>query len=90
MLCIQSYNLFMDLDGSLNRFSYTAQTNCKMRIFTEREVRDNWTAGVNAFYNRVNPHTGVNILQDPPAAAGAFTTRRRRSSVARWPGPPPG
>ena len=65
VLCIQSYNLFMDLDGSLNRFSYTAQTNCKMRIFTEREVRDNWTAGVNAFYNRVNPHTGVNILQDP-------------------------
>lgn len=65
VLCIQSYNLFMDLDGALDRFSYTAQSNCKQRIFTEQNVRDNWTAGVQAFYNRVNPYTGVNILQDP-------------------------
>lgn len=65
VLCVQSYNLFMDLDGTNNRFSYTAATNCKQRIFTEQNVRDNWAAGVHAFYNRVNPHTGINILQDP-------------------------
>lgn len=65
VICIQSYNLFMDLDGALNRFGYTSATNCKQRIFVEQNVRDNWTAGVSAFYNRVNPHTGVNILQDP-------------------------
>lgn len=65
VICVQSYNLFMDMDGALNRFDYTEQTNCKQRIFTEQNVRDNWTAGVNAFYNRVNPHTGTNILQDP-------------------------
>lgn len=65
VLCVQSYNLFMDLDGSLNRFGYTAQSNCKARIFTEAEVRENWRAGVQAFYGRVNSYTGTAILQDP-------------------------
>lgn len=64
VLCIQSYNLFMDLDGALNRFDYTDATNCKARIFTEQNVRDNWTAGVAGLYNRVNPYTGTNMLQD--------------------------
>lgn len=65
VICIQSYNLFMDLDGALDRFSYTATTSCKHRIFTEQTVRDNWRAGVQAFYSRTNPYTGINILQDP-------------------------
>lgn len=65
VITIQSYNLFMDLDGALSRYAYTTSSTCKARIFTEGDVRQNWKDGVSAFYNRVNPYTGVNILQDP-------------------------
>lgn len=65
ILCVQSNNLFMDLGGINDRFSFTAASGCKPRMFVEQGVRDNWKAGVSAFYNRVNKYTGTNILQDP-------------------------
>lgn len=62
---IMSYNLFVDMNGATNRFTYTADTTTKSRIYTEQNIRDNWRDGVNALMNRVNPYTGINMLQDP-------------------------
>ncbi len=65
VLTVQSYNLFMDLNGQTSRYDYTAATNCKQRIFVEQDVRDNWLAGVRKLWDRVNPYTGIRILDDP-------------------------
>lgn len=65
ILTVQSYNLFRDLNGQVSRYDYTSATNSKQRIFTEQEVRDNWTLGVRKLWDRVNPHTGIRILDDP-------------------------
>lgn len=61
----QSYNLFTDMDGVSNRFTYTEASNCKPRIYVEQEIRDNWKAGVAGMWNRKNRYTGITILQDP-------------------------
>lgn len=61
----QSYNLFADMDGVTNRFTYTEASNCKPRIYVEQEVRENWRAGVAGMWNRVNRYTGINTMQDP-------------------------
>lgn len=42
-----------------------AAKNYKQRIFTQQDARDNWRAGFDRLYNRVNPYTGLNILKDP-------------------------
>lgn len=65
VLTVQSYNLFMDLDGQVSRYDYTSASNCKQRIFTEQGVRDNWLLGVRKLWDRVNPYTGLRILDDP-------------------------
>ena len=65
MTLAQSYNLFRDMDGSLDRYTWNSASNGKQRIFVEQGWRDNWTLGVDRIYNRVNPYTGINILQDP-------------------------
>jgi len=62
---VMSYNLFVDMDGATNRFSYTADTSAKPRIYTEQNIRDNWLAGINALLNRRNAYTGIVMLQDP-------------------------
>lgn len=64
----QSYNLYTDMDGATNRFSYTSASNCKPRVYVEQDIRDNWKLGFEALYNRVNNYTGTNILQDPALA----------------------
>lgn len=61
----QSYNLFTDMAGATNRFTYTEANNCKPRMYVEQEVRANWKAGVSGILNRVNQYTGVNTMQDP-------------------------
>lgn len=61
----QSYNLFTDMGGVSNRFTYTEASSCKPRMYVEAEIRANWKAGVSGMWNRVNRYTGVNILQDP-------------------------
>lgn len=61
----QSYNLFTDMDGTSNRFTYTEASSCKPRLYVEQEIRANWKAGVAGMWNRVNRYTGINILQDP-------------------------
>lgn len=61
----QSYNLYTDMDGATNRFSYTSVTNCKPRIYVEQDIRDNWKAGFVALYLSVNPYTGLATIQDP-------------------------
>lgn len=49
-----------------SRFSMPAEAkNYKERIFTQQNARDNWRAGFDAIYNRINRYTGKNILQDP-------------------------
>lgn len=49
-----------------SRFSMPGSAkNYKQRIFVQQDARDNWRAGFNLLYNRVNQYTGVNILQDP-------------------------
>lgn len=65
VISTMSYNGFEDLDGAAQRFVYTESTNVKMRIYTEQAVRDNYALGITRLWNRVNPHTGLNILQDP-------------------------
>lgn len=62
---IMSYNGFEDLAGATNRFNYTEATSTKPRMYTEQTVRDNWKLGVSRLYNRTNPYTGVNMMQDP-------------------------
>ena len=64
----QSYNLYTDMDGATNRFSYTSATNCKPRIYVEQDIRDNWKAGFVALYLSVNPYTGISTIQDPALA----------------------
>ena len=66
---VQSYNLFLDMDGATNRFTYTEASSAKPRMYTEANIRANWTAGVSALLNRVNPYTGLNMLQDPAMLA---------------------
>ncbi|MCU7371571.1 hypothetical protein PEC18_12110 [Paucibacter sp. O1-1] len=63
--CVMSYNGFEDMAGATNRFAYTESSNTKPRMYTEQSVRDNWALGVSRLYNRVNPHTGSNMMQDP-------------------------
>lgn len=63
--CVMSYNGFEDLGGLTNRFSYTEGTSTKPRMYTEQNVRDNWALGVSRLYNRTNPYTGINMMQDP-------------------------
>lgn len=49
-----------------NRFNMPAEAkNYKERLFTQQNARDNWRAGFNLLYNRINKYTGINILQDP-------------------------
>lgn len=49
-----------------SRFSMPGSAkNYKQRIFVQQDARDNWRAGFNLLYNRVNQFTGINILQDP-------------------------
>lgn len=62
---VMSYNGFEDLAGATNRFAYTESSNTKPRMYTEQSVRDNWALGVSRLYNRVNPYTGANMMQDP-------------------------
>ena len=57
----QSFNLYLDMNGANNRFDYTDTSNCKSRIYTEQDVRDNWRLGFDKLYNRINPYTGINI-----------------------------
>lgn len=61
----QSYNLFVDMGGTSNRFPYTEASSCKPRIYVEQNIRDNWKLGVERMWNRRNPYTGTVILQDP-------------------------
>lgn len=61
----QSYNLFTEMGGTTNRFTYTEASSCKPRMYVEQEIRANWKAGVAGMWNRVNRYTGINILQDP-------------------------
>lgn len=63
--CTQSYNGFEDIADPTKPFDYTESTSTKPRMYTEAEVRANWKTGFAAIYNRINPYTGVNILQDP-------------------------
>lgn len=63
--CTQSYNAFEDIADPTKPFDYTEATSTKPRMYTEAEVRANWKTGFGAIYNRVNPYTGINILQDP-------------------------
>lgn len=37
----------------------------KARLFTQQEARDHYAQGFRTLYDRVNPYTGTNILQDP-------------------------
>jgi len=39
--------------------------NYKPRIYVQQDARDQWRTGFNLLYNRINPFTGINILQDP-------------------------
>lgn len=61
----QSYILYSDGNGTNNRFNYTADTNCKPRIYVEQTIRDLWKKGFEKLYNRVNIYTGTNIITDP-------------------------
>lgn len=63
--CTQSYNAFEDIADPTKPFDYTEATSTKPRMYTEADVRARWKAGFAAIYNRVNPYTGLNILQDP-------------------------
>lgn len=65
MFSTMGYNGFEDMQGAVSRFTYTEATNVKPRMYTEQTVRDNWALGVGRLYNRVNPHTGINMLADP-------------------------
>lgn len=61
-----SWWLGKDMDGATDRFSPShSDGGYKTRIYTHQNIRDHWVAGMNAIYNRVNPYTGVNLLQDP-------------------------
>lgn len=60
-----SYNGFEDMAGATNRFAFTEATSVKPRLYTEQTVRDNWALGVSRLWNRINPYTGLNMLQDP-------------------------
>ena len=62
---IMSYNLFLDMNGAINRFNYTSDTSAKARIYTEQNIRDNWFEGINALLNRQNKYTNTTILHDP-------------------------
>lgn len=61
----QSYNAFEDIADPSQQFVYTEETNTKPRMYTEADVRARWKAGFALIYNRVNPHTGINMMQDP-------------------------
>lgn len=63
--CTQSYNAFEDIADPTKPFDYTEATSTKPRMYTEADVRERWKRGFAAIYNRVNPYTGINILQDP-------------------------
>lgn len=63
--CTQSYNAFEDIADPTKPFDYTEGTSTKPRMYTEADVRARWKQGFAAIYNRVNPYTGLNILQDP-------------------------
>lgn len=63
--CTQSYNGFEDIADPTKPFTYTEATSVKARLYTEADVRARWKTGFAAIYNRVNPYTGINILQDP-------------------------
>lgn len=63
--CTQSYNAFEDIADPTKPFDYTEATSTKPRMYTEADVRARWKQGFAAIYNRVNPYTGTNILQDP-------------------------
>lgn len=70
ILCVQSYGLYLDQDGSFSRFNYQELNglgpySCKPRMYVEQDIRDNWKLGTGRMYNRINPYTGLNILQDP-------------------------
>lgn len=61
----QSYNGFEDIADPTKPFDYTEATSVKPRMYTEDDVRSRWKRGFSALYNRVNPYTGINIMQDP-------------------------
>jgi len=69
VLSIASYNLFLDMAGATNRFTFTEASSCKPRIYTELNIRQNWRAGVQLYLDHVNPYTGVALKNDPALLA---------------------
>lgn len=61
----QSYNAFEDIADPTKPFDYTEATSTKPRMYTEADVRARWKQGFAAIYNRTNPYTGINMMQDP-------------------------
>lgn len=49
-----------------SRFSMPVEAkNWKPRIFVQTDARTHYMTGFGRLYNRINPYTGLNILQDP-------------------------
>jgi hypothetical protein len=60
-----SYTLYRDPMGNSLWWANGSYAQEKPKLFIQQESRDHWLLGFNAIYNRVNPYTGLNMLQDP-------------------------
>jgi len=57
--------LYQDGEGGSRWAMPVSARDMKVRLFIQQDARDHWHTGFNTLYNRVNPYTGLNILQDP-------------------------
>lgn len=57
--------LYQDGEGGSRWAMPPSARDMKVRLFVQQDARDHWHTGFDRLYNKVNPYTGLHMLQDP-------------------------
>lgn len=72
--CIKKNGIYLNFDCMTSWIGYTAgnmfkkkapEISLKSRIYHDPAVRDNWRKGVERILCRINPYTGMRLIDDP-------------------------